>query len=469
MIAILGLIYWSTLSVIDRQITATIEAEIRGLADQYRDRGLGGLVDVMRDRSLDGDQTASVYLLTTPNLLPLVGNLERWPASAEGVSEWLRLHLDRVQADRPVGRDVLVRTFTLPGGYRLLVGRDMDERGRFRQIIVRTLFWSLAATLAISLLGGIFVSRRLLARVEGLTRATRDIVRGDLSRRIVCRGTGDEFDRLTASLNRMFAQIERLMSGMRLATDSIAHDLRGPLTRLRGRIELALLQPSSAVHDREALLDILQQADVAITMFDNLLKIATAEAGVAATELRPLDLSVLARDAADLYEPVAEDKHITLTCQVSPTPTIFGQRELLAQAVANLLDNAVKHTPSGGAILVDVAKSGNDVMLTVADNGPGIAEKDRARVLDRFVRLEECRTTPGAGLGLSLVAAVAQLHGATLNLSDNGPGLPGLKVTMRFPTRAGDSEGTPSAAVAATNRPSKQKESGYSRRLGRAA
>jgi signal transduction histidine kinase len=432
-LALLGFIYWSTVAVIDRQTTATIEAEIQGLAEQYRERGLAGLIDVIRERSGEGGNRDSVYVLYDPNRGPLAGNLGAWPPMATGHSEWLSLDLTRREEGAPVTHVIQARTFVLAGGYRLLVGRDMHEKAKFRSTMVETLAWALAATLGLGLLGGFVLSRRILARVDGVTRTTRQIMRGDLSQRIERGGSGDEFDRLAESLNAMFAQMERLMSGMRLATDSLAHDLRGPLTRLRGRIELALLQQPNPGRDREALLDVLAQSDAALALFDSLLKIAAAESGVATTEFRPLDLAALARDAAELYEPVVEDKRIALAVAANPAPPIEGQRELLAQAVTNLLDNAVKNTPEGGRIDVRVDCDNGTAALSVADNGPGIPDADRSRVLERFVRLEECRSGPGAGLGLSLVAAVARLHGATLTLGDNHPG---LRVEMRFPAAA---------------------------------
>ena len=250
-----------------------------------------------------------------------------------------------------------------------------------------------------------------------MAQTARQIMEGDLSGRIPETGSGDEFDRLAESLNAIFGQIERLMSGMRLATDSLAHDLRGPLTRLRGRIELALLQPPESARDRAALADVLSQAES----------------------------SLLARDAAELYEPVAEEKGLKMEIASADVPPINAQRELLSQAVANILDNAVKHTPAGGRIAVRVAADGPEVVLTIADTGPGVPEAHRQRVLERFVRLEECRRDPGAGLGLSLVAAVGKLHGATVRLHDNDPG---LRVEMRFPAVSREAAAT-AAAIAA--------------------
>lgn len=430
-LAIFGFIYWSTVAVIDRQTTATIEAEIVGLAEQYKERGLAGLIDVVRERSGESASRNSVYLLWDPARGPLAGNLAAWPPKATGLSEWLSIDLTRREEGDQVLHEIRARTFELAGGYRLLVGRDMHERAKFRRTIVDTLTWSLAAALALGLLGGMFLSRRILGRVEDVTRTARRIMQGDFSQRIRHGDSADEFDRLADSLNALFAQIERLMSGMRLATDSLAHDLRGPLTRLRGRIELALIAPPNAARDREALVSVLGQADAALTTFESLLKIAAAESGIAATELKPLDLGALARDAAELYEPVAEERGVRLTTATdAEAPLVAAQRELLAQAVTNLLDNAVKHTPAGGEILVKVVAEGSSVLLVVADSGPGIAASDRARVLERFVRLEESRSTPGSGLGLSLVAAVARLHGAKLDLTDNKPG---LRVELRFP------------------------------------
>ena len=344
--SILGFIYWSTVEVIGSQTTATIEAEIKGLAEQYEDGGLAGLVAAIRERASEGGD--SVYLLVDPALAPLAGNLAAWPPGDTAHSERVRLHLLRREESGFGRHEVQARTFQLAGGYRLLVGRDMHEKAHFGNIVVETLTWSLAGALALGLLGGVFLSRRMLARVDGVAQTARQIMNGDLSGRIPESGSGDEFDRLAESLNAIFGQIERLMSGMRLATDSLAHDLRGPLTRLRGRIELALLQPPESARDREALMDVLSQAESSLAMFDSLLKIAVAEAGVAATELRPLDLTALARDAAELYEPVAEEKGLEMEIATAEVPPINAQRELLSQAVANILDNAVKHTPAGG-------------------------------------------------------------------------------------------------------------------------
>ncbi len=432
--ALLAFIYWSTVAVIERQTLDTIEAEIRGLAEQYRQQGLLRLTEVVRERSGPGSDSDSVYLLTDPRLRPLAGNLGVWPREARDEGEWIELSLNKREDGVYVPHRVRARTFVLAGGYRLLVGRDMHEKSRFRATVITALGWSLAATVGLGLVGGAFISRRMLARVDRVTQTASRIMNGDLGRRIERGGSGDEFDRLADSLNAMFERIERLMTGMRLATDSIAHDLRGPLTRLKGRIELALRRPPETNQDREALEDSLAQTDAALAVFDSLLKIAVAEAGVDAADLKPVDLAHLVGDAVDLYEPVAEEKGTAVDAQIEAGVVVRAQAELLAQAVANVLDNAVRHTPAGGRIAVGVRSEGDWAVLIVADTGPGIPEADRARALERFVRLDSSRSGPGAGLGLSLVAAVARLHGAELHLDDNQPG---LRVRLSFPRLAG--------------------------------
>lgn len=436
-LVLLGFIYLSTVSVIERQTMETVEAEVRGLDEQYRQHGVAGLVNLIRQRSENARD--SIYLLTDPQLQPLAGNLPAWPVPADQDGPWIGLVVGRRENSETVTFPARARIFTLAGGFHLLVGRDNFDRVRFQTIVVDALTWSLAAAAALGLLGGVILSRRMLKRVDRVSRTARQIVAGDLSQRIDKTGSDDEFDRLADSLNGMLEQIERLMTGMRLATDSLAHDLRSPLTRLRGRIELALRKSPDPVGDREALSDVLAQADAALLMFDSLLKIATAEAGIPRDDLVPVDLAAIARGAAELYEPLAEEKEIDLTCTAEGEVMVHGQPELLAQALTNLLDNAVKYTPKGGRIAVTVVMTDQGPVMSVADTGPGIAVENRERVLERFVRLEECRSTPGAGLGLSLVAAVAKLHDATLTLEDNEPG---LVLSMRFPPKTSQTKDT---------------------------
>jgi signal transduction histidine kinase len=269
----------------------------------------------------------------------------------------------------------------------------------------------------------------MLGRVDAINRTTRRIMAGDLSQRIALKGSRDEFDQLAANLNAMLDQIERLLGGMRQVTDNIAHDLRTPLNRLRSRIEVALLQQPGRAETRALLEATLADAQAMIATFNALLDIARAEAGSERGGFEAVDLAALSRDLADLYRPAAEDKQLTFQYRCAPGLQMRANRHLLAQALANLLDNAIKYTPPGGRVRLQVERGANGPLIAVADSGPGIPEADRERVLQRFVRLDGTRSTPGNGLGLSLVDAVAKLHGAELTLTDNRPG---LKVSLAF-------------------------------------
>ena len=429
MLAMLALIYWQTVIYSTRQTDETIDAEITGLAEQYRQRGLAGLVAVINERSKPERGSSMLYLLTDQRQNPLAGNLSRWPDLEVEKDGWMRFQLD-ANGKRAEGPHIAQATsFVLAGGVQLLVGRDLSENTAFRNRIVAALASSGALMLVLGLIGGIVLSRRALARIEAINRTSDRIMAGEFDRRVPLKGSGDEFDRLAQNLNAMLDQIERLMAGMRQVTDNIAHDLRSPLGRLRSRIEVALIEPpspdaSTAERYREVLQQTIGEADHLLATFTALLDIAEAEAGSPRGQMLPLDLAAFARDLADLYEPVAEEKGLTLTIATDPARIeIRGDRHMLSRAVANLVENAVKYTPAGGSIAVTVTIEGGLARLTVADNGPGIPAEERDRVFDRFYRLEASRTTEGNGLGLSLARAVVRLHGGTITLGDNGPGL----------------------------------------------
>jgi len=309
------------------------------------------------------------------------------------------------------------------------VGRDSAERGDFRRIMEEGIAWALGPVLLLGLGGGILVGRYALRRVDAVAATSREIVKGDLTRRVPLSGSGDEFDRLAQTINEMLDQIDMLMTGMRIVTDSLAHDLRSPLTRAKGSIELALRKETGAETYRHALEQTNTELDTILRTFEALINIAEAEAGVSRAALAPLDLSGLVRDLYEMYQPIAEDAGLEMTAEIADGITVRGNRQMLAQAIANLLDNAIKFTPPGGHIACSATAIDRRPMLSVADDGPGIAAEDRDRVLDRFVRLDSSRSAPGSGLGLSLVAAVARLHGARLSLGDNEPG---LTVTLTF-------------------------------------
>jgi signal transduction histidine kinase len=277
------------------------------------------------------------------------------------------------------------------------------------------------------------MSRDMRRRLEAINRTTLRIMSGDLHERIPVTGSDDEFDQLSVNLNNMLQQIDRLLLAMREVTDNVAHDLRSPLTRLKSRLEVALLTPKSSEQYRQAIEQTVQETDNILTTFNALLSIAQAEGGAARGDMEPIDMSMLCAAVAELYEPVAETRHLSLTTALADSAPITGNRHLLSQAIANLVDNAIKYSTSGGSITLSVGVAGDAVEVVVADRGPGIPEVDRERVLQRFVRLEQSRTTPGNGLGLSLVTAVMTLHDASLVLDDNQPG---LKAILRLPLAA---------------------------------
>ncbi len=292
------------------------------------------------------------------------------------------------------------------------------------------ILWTALPVLLVGLAGGILVGRYATRRVDAVAATGREIVKGDLARRVPLSGSGDEFDRLARTINEMLDQIDMLMTGMRAVTDSLAHDLRSPLTRAKGSIEMALRTRSGAEDYRQALEQTGAELDIILRTFEALINIAEAEAGVNRLPRTALNLSDLARDLAEMYQPIAEDADIELTADIAEDISVSGHRQLLGQAIANLLDNAIKFSPPGGRISITLEAGAAGVTLRVADSGAGIPAAERANVLKRFVRLDSSRSAPGSGLGLSLVAAVARLHDAILELGDNDPG---LVATLTFP------------------------------------
>lgn len=433
---VIGWLGFATQRLFTDQLTETITAEVRGLAEQYSIGGIRRLVEVVEERG--NRPGASLYLVTSFTGDSLAGNIGELPAGTLNRPGWIETDYRRAgesSTDRP--HRAIVQIYGLPGNFRLLVGRDLEERDRMREIFGRGFRLALMVALILGLIGAYFVTRRVLKRVDAMTDMSRRIMEGDLTGRLPTAGSRDELDRLAGSVNDMLARIEALMAGMKEVSDNIAHDLKTPLTRLRNKAEDALRVASGEEAYRAALTGIIEESDGLIRTFNALLMIARAEAGNQREGMAPLDLGEIARGVAELYEPVAEEAGIALDVVAAPV-RVTGNRELLGQVMANLLDNALKYgAPEGGErrVSVTVAADGGDAVITVADRGPGIADGDRGRVLDRFVRLETSRSRPGSGLGLSLAAAVARLHGGGLSLDDNRPG---LKVALRLPRLADD-------------------------------
>jgi signal transduction histidine kinase len=325
-------------------------------------------------------------------------------------------------------------TLTLPDGDRLLVGRDTGAVDALLKRLTVAMRLGLLVTILLALLGAWVTSRRFARRLAGVAQASHEIMAGDLSRRVPQgRGAdGDDFDQLAATLNTMLARIESLMAGVRHVSDTIAHDLRTPLARLRNRLE-ALQSDATESLDREGLSQALREVDGLLATFNALLRIAQVETGGRRMAFAPVDLAALLADVVDLYDAVAEESGVTLDTAIATAATVDGDRDLLFQAFANLMDNAVKFSPDGGVVGLALAVEGEDAVITLTDHGPGIPEGDRERVFERFARLDQSRTTPGNGLGLTMVAAVTEAHGGAIRL-DDGPG-GGLRVTLRLRLR----------------------------------
>jgi signal transduction histidine kinase len=427
-LGVLLFVYWTSADFVERQTEATLDAEITGLAEQYSQRGMSGLVQIVAARSAGDRGDAMIYLVTDPDGRPLAGNIAAWPADVPIHSASLSFALRKTINGQLEIYPARGRLFTIPGGYRLLVGRDISDAAAFRSQVRSTLLWAGLVALGVGLIGGTVMGRNLLRRVEQVNRTSERVMAGNLSDRVPLHGTSDEFDQLAANLNRMLDQIERLMAGMREVTDDVAHDLKTPLSRLRARLELGLADGSGSSSQSEAIRAAIDEADRLIATFNALLSIAELESGARSDQTEPLDLAEIARSAAELYEPVAEEKGFVLGVVTEPSIRIRGERHLLSQALANLLDNALKYA-GGGKVTIRVFRHNGRAVLEVADRGTGIPEADREAVFDRFVRLEPSRTTPGNGLGLSLVRAIARRHNGSVVLEDNRPG---LRVRLEF-------------------------------------
>jgi signal transduction histidine kinase len=459
-LALLIFIYVSTANFIKQQTEATIEAEAQGLREQFEQRQTVGLLQIVQDRS--ATEQGALYIVTDSYLHKLTGNLPQWPTVTQLAKGWVTFPTPVKTATGTETITALAQAYILPNGFHLLVGRDLRDATAFRERITRTLGWSALITLALGVAGGVFMTRHMLARVEAVNRTSAHIIHGDLSQRVPVSGSGDEFDQLAGNLNAMLDQIERLMVGMRQVTDNIAHDLRTPLSRLRSRLEVTLLEKPDPQRYADALRETIAEADHLLGTFNALLSIAEAEAGSRRDGFAIVDLAEIARSVVELYEPVAEEAGQRLTVDAEAALPVRGDRHLLSQSLANLLDNALKYAPSG-EIAVTAEAVGSTARVAVADHGPGIPDASREAVLDRFVRLEGSRSTPGNGLGLSLVRAVATMHGGSIRLADNKPG---LKAVLTFPlAAAAPSSGPPVGGSTAEERARAEREPALVNRL----
>jgi len=422
--AILAYVFWNTAGLLERQTDATIRAEVQALADQYRILGLRGIVETIQRRS--AERGGGIYLLADSTGKRVAGNLEAVPPQVIDETGWIDFPLDIKVGETMQRRSARAFHADLTDDYELIVGRDVQELRQFGAIIRRTLYWALGIALVLGLGGGLLTSRNFLRRVDAITDASRTIMGGDLSSRMPVLGTGDELDKLARSLNEMLDQIERLMTGMKEVSSNVAHDLKTPLTRLRARVESAL-RSNNKTEYRAALDKTIEESDRLLQTFNALLSIARAESGQSREMLQAIDVRDIIEGVAELYEPIAEEAGGTLNVTAAQGLDVLADRQLLSQALSNLVDNALKYGVTEENpkphIEIDGKLEEGSVVVLVSDRGNGIPAEDRARVLDRFVRLDSSRSKPGNGLGLSLVAGVMKLHGGALMLEDNAPGL----------------------------------------------
>ncbi len=442
-ILLMGFIGWQSSVQIQRQQTDDIDREIRQFQRIEAVQGIRALAFAVN--RLSSQPGPGIYYLGDASGLYLLGNVTDVPVDVVISPGVYTFDYERPNplGDGP-GEDIrpprqregvaVVRSIELANGMRLVVGRDVVERRGYSAIILQSFLVGVVGIILFSLIAGGITARRVLRRIDTIQQTSSKIMSGNLSERVPVTRRNDEFDALATNLNAMLDRIEQLLQGLKEVTDNVAHDLKTPLTRLRNQAEAALRDTASAETREKALETVIAESDRLIQTFNALLMIARAEAGAPSGALTEVNVSDIVADVAELYGPVAEDEGIAIKTEIEPGVTLKANRELIGQAMVNLLENAVKYakpgTGEGGRIGITLRREPGRVRIVVADNGPGIPEQDRKRVLERFVRLEVSRSEPGSGLGLSLVNAVARLHGGTFDVEDNTPG---VKAVMDLP------------------------------------
>ena len=432
------LVFYMTASSVRAVVNQTqdaIDDDLSSLTVVYERGGIPSLVRAIDRRSRQPG--ANLYLIADPAGRILAGNVKSLDVGILDLRGWTEEPFAYSRYGAEEGseheRRAIARLMTLPNGLILLIGKDLGEPERFREVVRRSLAFALTLMVAGGLLIWFFVGRRALKRIEAVSNASQRIMAGDLSQRLPVSGAGDEFDRLAGNLNAMLNKISELNEGVRQVSDNIAHDLKTPLARLRNRAEAALSKDRTKADYRAALEQTIAESDALIRTFNAILMISRLESGYSQEGMAAVDLRALVEDIVELYEPLAEEAGARMDVEKGGPAPMTGNRELISQAIGNIIDNAIKYAGSNGsepAVSVAIAKAGGNVTVTVRDNGPGIPNGDRERVTERFVRLEESRTQPGSGLGLALVKAVMKMHRGRLELGDAKPG---LKVRLVFP------------------------------------
>ena len=424
-----AVIYWATSYYMTNELDAAIDSDISELQQGLHAGGLSVLKQLIDERTEQMPSGPILYLLEDAAGRRKAGNLP--PMTPKYGTFDLQVPDHLIPTDRE--GVVRARGVRLSDGAFLLVGADAHQLVEMRELILRSFGWCFGVTLLLALGGGALMSGSLLRRVEAVGRTSRDIMEGNLSRRIPIRGTDDEFDRLAENLNAMLDKTQRSLEGMRQVSNDIAHDLRTPLTRMRQRLELAQRKSGSVDELRVAIERSMADTDAILETFGALLRIAQIEGAGSTERFLKIDLSELLLTVAEVYQPVAEDRRQRFALDIAQDLTVVGDRELLTQLLSNLIENAIRHSPENASIMIAATRVDDGIEATIADTGPGIPVAEREKVFRRFYRLEASRTTPGNGLGLSLVAAIASLHQIAIGLTDNRPG---LRVTLRFRDRA---------------------------------
>jgi signal transduction histidine kinase len=432
--AIFSYVYLSTSAYMRVQADRAIMTEYASLQDAYERSGRDGLAALVRQRVADRSFADNVYLLADSSLAVLGGNIAAWPSQVTPSGGWIEFRSTAPSpgaTDRPLLR-AMVQTF--PNGDRLLVGRDVSELDSFADQIETAVISVVVLIFVLAAVASVLVTRRTVGRIESINATSRAIMLSGLDKRIPLRGTNDEWDRVAENLNLMLDRIETLMGEVKQVSDNVAHDLRTPLTRMRGRLEKAYHGNRIAENDQSLIGDTIADLDAVLRIFSSITRIAQIETQARKVGFRTVNLVEIAGEVVELYDAAAEPAGTSLTVAGDSEVLVTGDRDLIFDAIANLVDNAIKHGRTGGRVVVASETVDGRPVISIADDGPGIPPDEYEHVFKRFYRLEHSRYTPGNGLGLSLVAAVARLHGARIEMLDNSPG---LKLRLWFSGPAG--------------------------------
>jgi signal transduction histidine kinase len=422
-----GVVFWMTHATLTQQLETRVQNAVSHLSDEYGTGGLQGLVTHAVEYGRGPG--ALDFLVQSPQGTRVAGEIPAIGAQRG----WLRL----TAVDQGEPKRLMAYAEELPGGVVVAVGDDIRRIRQAEAAVLKAFAWGVSVTLLLGVGGGIWLSQLFLNRVDAISRTAEAIIDGDLTQRVPVRGTGDDLDRLAETLNRMLDRMGKLLESVRQASNNIAHDLRTPLSRLGQRLEDARVQARSAADHQRALDGAKAEVDALLGTFAALLRIAEVEAGAQRAAFHRVDLSAIVATVAEAFAPSAEEAGYTLVAEATPGIAVHGDRELLTQMLVNLVENALRHTPPGTQVRLLLGCRAGRAVLAVEDNGPGVPEAERELVLRRFYRVDHSRTTPGSGLGLSLVAAVAELHGAELRLEDARPGLR-VSVTLNLAHKVGE-------------------------------